>query len=188
MSGNITAASEDKIKGGSTPVRTGMVLAIAYSPELINGVGKEAHDAAQITRWGVPGDRHYGETRVSRGHVVPNNRPITVLGVEGVREACKRLGVPEIPYGGLGENLLLNGLGDLSDLEPGDELHLFSADGTVGAVLQVRKQNEPCSNLMVYHKQMPKEMYGKRGVLCMVLREGIVRRGDRVELRRSPKV
>ncbi|MBF6613050.1 MAG: MOSC domain-containing protein [Chloroflexi bacterium] len=187
MSRNVTVVSEDKTKGGSTPVRTGTVVAVAYSRELINGVGKETHDTAQITRWGIPGDRHYGETRVSRGHVVPNNRPITVVGVEGVREACKRLGVQEIPYGGMGENLLFEGLGDLGDLEAGDELHLFATDGTPGAVLQVRKQNEPCSSLMVYHKQMPKELYGKRGVLCMVLQEGSVSTGDRVDVRRGSK-
>lgn len=187
MSTNVIASGGDKVKGDYQLVRTGVVVAIAYSPELINGVGKETHDAAHITRWGIPGDKHYGETRLSRGHVVPNDRPITVLGVEGVREACKRLGVPQIANGGMGENLLFEGLGDLNDLGAGDELHLFSADGTPSVVLQVRKQNEPCSNLMVYHKQMTKEMYGKRGVLCLVLREGRVSVGDRVEIRREPK-
>src|SRR5215210_153762 len=96
-------------------VRTGTIIAIAYSPELIDGIGKELHDTARVTTWGIPGDRHYGETRVSRGHVVANNRPITVVGVEGTREVCRRLGIPDIRAGGLGENFLTEGLGDLSD-------------------------------------------------------------------------
>src|SRR3712207_8531466 len=46
----------------------------------------------------------------------------------------------------------------------------------------VRKQNEPCANLRVYHRLMPKELVGKRGVICTVLKEGKVRVGDRAEV------
>lgn len=169
--------------GEGPAIRTGSVTAVCYSQDLINGVGKEPHEAAQITRWGIPGDRHYGETRInSKGQVVPNNRPITVVGIEAGREACERLGVREIPPGGLGENLLLEGLGDLSDLEPGDRLQVISEDGQVSAVLEARKQNEPCSNLMIYHKLMTRQLFGKRGVICSVVQEGPVRVGDKVEL------
>src|SRR5438876_5506978 len=115
--------------------RTGKIIALAYSPELINGVGKEPHDEAQVTRWGVPGDRHYGETRVSSRGVVPNNRPITVVGVEGEREACERLGCAPIPPGGLGENILVEGIGNLSDLVEGDELLFISAGGGESSVM-----------------------------------------------------
>ena len=165
--------------------REGRVIAVCYSAELVNGVGKEVHDSGEITTWGILGDKHYGETRMSRGRVVPNNRPITVLGAEGLREACERLGIEAIPAGGLGENLLLEGLGDLSDVQPGDELHVRSADGEAGPALKVVKQNDPCSSLQVYHKMIVKELFGKRGLLCTVLREGTVRVGDTVELVRS---
>jgi hypothetical protein len=168
-----------------TGVREGKIIAVCYSPELINGVGKEVHDSGEITTWGIPGDRHYGETRVSRGRTVANNRPITVVGVEGLREACERLGIEAIPPGGLGENLLLEGLGDLGDVQPGDELHVRSADGEAGPALKVFKQNDPCSSLQVYHKMIVKELFGKRGLLCTVLREGTVRVGDTVELVRG---
>ncbi len=178
--------AETKKKPQGTSIGTGTLLALCYSPELINGVGKEPHDTAHITRWGIPGDRHYGETRISKGHVVPNDRPITATGMEAARDACERLGIPgAIQPGGLGENLLLEGLGDLSDLLPGDELRVLSADGQPNVILHVRKQNEPCANLMIYHKQMPKELYGKRGVLCTVLQEGTVRLGDKVQLVRD---
>lgn len=167
--------------------RTGQIIAIAYSPELINGVGKELHDEAQVTRWGIPGDRHYGETRYSssRKQVVPNNRPITVVGVEATRRAAERLGIPPVPPGGLGENFLIEGLGDLSELTSGDQLHFVSPEGTLKVALEVVDQNDPCSNLQVYHKLMVKELYGKRGLLCTVLKEGTSRLGDTVRVVRD---
>jgi MOSC domain-containing protein YiiM len=184
--GRKTMATElDTMGETHTGVREGKVIAVCYSAQLINGVGKEVHDSGEITTWGIPGDKHYGETRVSRGRTVPNNRPITVLGAEGLRDACERLGIESIPAGGLGENLLVEGLGDLSDVQPGDELHVRSADGEAGPALKVFKQNDPCSNLQVYHKMMVKELFGKRGLLCKVLREGTVRVGDTVELVRG---
>jgi hypothetical protein len=174
-------------KAGAT---TGTVIAVCYSAELINGVGKEQHDSAEVTRWGIPGDRHYGETRFSSSarKVVPNNRPITVVGVEGVRDATETLQIAEIPAGGLGENFLVEGLGDLSDLVPGDELRFTPAGSAEpSVVLKVRKQNEPCSNLLQYHRLMVKEMFGKRGVICTVSKEGRVSTGDAVQLVRKKK-
>lgn len=161
-------------------VATGCVLAIAYSVELINKVGKQTHDSAEIARWGIPGDKHYGETRLSRGQIVPNNRTITVAGVEGEREACAQLGIPLIPAGGLGENLLTEGLGNLSELAEGDEIHVLSGENEPKVILLVHKQNDPCVSTLLYHKQMAKALMGKRGVLCTVLKEGTVQVGDKV--------
>ena len=48
-------------------------------------------------------------------------------------------------------------------------------------MLLIGGQNEPCANLRIYHAKMVKALYGKRGVLCTVLKEGVVRVGDRVE-------
>ena len=157
---------------------TGTVSAVCYSAELINGVGKEQYESAQVTKWGIPGDRHYGETRISRGRVVPNNRPITVVGADGTRAACAKLGIPDIPAGGIGENILADGLGDLSGMTEGDEIHILDQGGEPKVILHVWDQNDPCSNLMIYHKQMVKELMGRRGVLCTVLLEGEVRVGD----------
>ena len=107
----------------------GKVIAIAYSQELIDNVGKETHDSAQVTRLGIPGDRHYGETRYSSSQRrrVPNDRPITICGAEATRAACEKLGVQSVPPGGMGENLLTEGLGDLSDLGAGDRLEILDA-------------------------------------------------------------
>jgi len=168
--------------------RTGTVIAVCYSPELIDGVGKSVQQEANITRLGIPGDRHYGETRYSQStrKTIPNDRPITVVGAEATRDVCERLGIPNVPPGGLGENLLLDGAGDLSDLRAGDEIRVMTAGSTEpSVVLRVRLQNEPCSNLTIYHKQMVKELYGKRGVICTVLKEGHVQVGNKVEIVRK---
>jgi MOSC domain-containing protein YiiM len=167
-------------------VRTGKIAGIAYSDVLIDNVRKQPRDSAEITRLGIPGDKHYGETRYSQSQrkTLPNDRPITVVGAEATREVCASLGIPDVPTGGLGENLQLEGLGDLSDLVDGDELRVVGPGGQVKAALLVQKQNEPCSNLRIYHRLMVKEMMGRRGVICTVLQEGSVDVGDRVELLR----
>ena len=170
--------------GNEMLVATGKVIAVCYSAELINGVGKEPHESGRVTKWGIAGDRHYGETRFSSSarRTVANNRPITVVGVEATRDAAAKLEVEPIPTGGLGENILTEGLGDLSDLAAGDILRFLPEGETEPSViLKVRKQNEPCSNLSLYHRLMPKELFGKRGVICVVLREGTVRIGDTAE-------
>src|SRR4051794_40338753 len=91
-------------------LKTGKILAVCYSNELINSVGKQTHSSGEITRLGIPGDRHYGETRRSSTlGIIPNDRPITIVGVEACIDVCERLEVPLIPAGGLGENLLIEG-------------------------------------------------------------------------------
>ena len=167
-----------------TVIRTGEIAAICYSEELVDGVRKEAHEEAQVTSWGIPGDRHYGEMRYSgrARKQVPNNRPITVFGAESARDVCEKLAIPLVQPGGFGENFLTEGLGDLSDAQPGDEIHITGANGTPNVVLHVQGQNDPCANLSIYHKLMVKELYGRRGLLCTVLQEGTARVGDKVEL------
>ena len=171
----------------SAVIHTATIVAVCYSRELINGVGKELHDEGQITRLGIPGDHHYGETRYSSTarKTLPNDRPITVCGDEAARAACERLGIPPIPVGGLGENLHLTGAGDLGDLQEGDEIRVLSSSGEPSAIVEVSKQNDPCSNLLIYHKQIVKELYGKRGVICTVLKEGPAHVGDKVEIVRK---
>jgi hypothetical protein len=163
-------------------VRTGTIIALAYSPDLINNVGKQTHDTADVTYLGIPGDRHYGPTRYSSSarRTVPNNRPITICGVEATRDACEKLGADPVPPGGMGENLLTEGLGDLGDLDKGDRIQVLDSQGEPKVIFEVRKQNEPCSNLQVYHRFMTKELFGKRGVICSVLKEGRIAVGDTV--------
>ncbi|HKP51932.1 MAG TPA: MOSC domain-containing protein [Chloroflexia bacterium] len=183
----MTAVNTNERSAADTAVteRTGTIIAVCYSKELINNVAKVPHDSGEIAQWGIPGDRHYGETRITKGHVVPNKRTITVLGVEGTRSACDNLGIPHLPPGGLGENLLVEGLGDLSEVGSGDKIQVLSPDGEPKVILEVQKQNDPCANTQFYHKMMVKELYGRRGLLCTVLMPGHVQVGDKVTISRK---
>ncbi len=165
---------------------TGTIIAVAYSPELIDGIRKEVHSSAEVQRWGIPGDRHYGETRYSSSQrkTLPNERPITVVAVEATRAACEAIGIPTgtVPPGGMGENFLTEGLGDLSDVAQGDQFHILDSSGGPKVILRVEGQNPPCSSLQVYHKLMTKNMMHRRGLLCTVLKEGHVQVGDTITI------
>jgi MOSC domain-containing protein YiiM len=99
-----------------------------------------------------------------------------VVAEEAVTDAAAQLSV-EISHGGLGENVIVSGLGDLGELRPGQRLRFSS-----GVELQVTEQNNPCKSLMVWHPQLPKQLMGRRGVVCTVLRPGRLRSGDSVAM------
>src|SRR6476659_253291 len=135
----MSTSTEERNQTGAF-TRTGTVTAVCYSTELINNVGKTIHDEAQITTLGIQGDKHYGETRYSSSQraTVPNKRTITVVGVEATREACEALGVYYIPPGGLGENILTEGVGNLGELVEGDEVAFYSKGShTPNVILRV---------------------------------------------------
>ena len=99
-----------------------------------------------------------------------------------MREACDALGIAAdtVPYGGMGENILTDGLGDLGETSEGDLIEVLDENGEPKVILQVGGQNNPCSNLQFYHKQMTKQMMHKRGVFCSVLKAGHIEIGDTV--------
>jgi len=152
----------------------GTVVAVCLSPD--SGVPKHAQPEVTVGTYGLEGDYHAGPTRVRRGEVMPNHRHVSVVAQEVIDEVNRTLGT-EIPPGGLGENVLVQGLGDLGDLAPGDRL-LFSS----GVELEVTAQNDPCKNLSVYHPQTVKRLYGRRGIVAVVIKPGSLRTGDGVEL------
>jgi MOSC domain-containing protein YiiM len=49
-------------------------------------------------------------------------------------------------------------------------------------VLEVTAQNIPCKNLAVYHPQVPKLVYGRRGVVAVVVTMGTISPGDLVRI------
>jgi MOSC domain-containing protein YiiM len=141
---------------------------------------------ARVTRHGVPGDVHFGETYRTPNGPVPNDRPITAIAAEAIRAACADLAIATVPTGGFGENLLVEGLGELRDLVAGDLLQVGGGDGREpSVVLEVSQQNAPCKRLCSWHPGMRDAMVGRRGVICTVRREGTVRPGDLVEVVRA---
>lgn len=153
----------------------GTVVAVCLS--LSGGVPKHPQDEVKIGAFGVEGDYHAGEFRTtSKGGTEVSRRHVTVVAAEALEAVSEVIGV-QIPNGGVGENILVRGLGDLGDIEPGQRLQFSS-----GVELEVTAQNNPCANLQVYHPQAPKHLYGRRGLLTVVLQTGVVRPGDTVLL------
>jgi MOSC domain-containing protein YiiM len=108
--------------------------------------------------------------------VLPNTRHVTIVAKEVFDDLNRELGT-DIPPGGFGENILVEGMGDLADLKEGDLVRFSS-----GVVLEVTGQNDPCKNLMIYNDLVPKKAYGRRGVLTMVKATGKLRPGDGVSV------
>jgi MOSC domain-containing protein YiiM len=136
-----------------------------------------------VDQYGLRGDRHAGPTRMSsrRRVEVPNDRQISLMAQEALDDLGRELDVTLDP-GDFGENVCVRGFGDLSDVAPGTR---FVTDR--GVVFRVTEQNEPCANLMRYHRLMVKASYGRRGLLAVVeAGAGLaIAAGDRIELRRA---
>lgn len=125
--------------------------------------------ASAIVAAGLAGDFHAGETRISRttGQEKFNDRQLTVVGREALSAFNAELGI-HLVAGSLGENLLVEGFGDLSQIQPRSRLEISGPDGRV--LIRVVAQNQPCANLQVYHRRLVKVAYGRRGLLCVVER------------------
>jgi MOSC domain-containing protein YiiM len=155
--------------------KTGTVAAVCLRKE--GGVPKYPQAEVVVGEYGIEGDWHSGPMRTrSNGEVVPNTRHVSLVAKEVFDDLNRELGT-EIPHGGFGENILVEGMGDLSQVAEGDVLRFSS-----GVELEVTGQNDPCKNLMVYHNQIPKKSYGRRGVLAVVRTTGRVKAGDTIEL------
>ena len=153
----------------------GVVIAVCLRSD--GGVPKYLQEQIAIGQYGVEGDYHSGavsKRRGQEGH--PNRRQVSILAKEVIDGLNSDLAT-EIPLGGLGENVVIEGLGDLSDVREGDMLSFSS-----GATLEVTAQIDPCKDLMTYHDQLPKRTYGKRGVVSVVVNTGILKAGDAVSL------
>ncbi len=151
----------------------GKVVAVCLSAT--GGVPKQTQDRIEIGRYGVEGDFHAGEHRTNgKGEREISRRHVTVVAEEALKAVGEALNVT-IPHGGVGENILVRGLGDLGEIEAGQRLRFSS-----GVELEVTGQNMPCSNLSVYHPQAPKQLYGRRGLLTVVKSTGPLKPGDTV--------
>ena len=157
----------------SEQTKIGTVVAVCLRPE--GGVPKYPQPEVTVGEYGIEGDWHSGPMRTrSNGEVVPNTRHVSLVAKEVFDDLNRELGT-DIPHGGFGENILVEGMGDLGTITEGDILRFSS-----GVELDVTGQNDPCKNLMVYHNQIPKLSYGRRGVLAIVRTTGRLKPGDTV--------
>lgn len=89
------------------------------------------------------------------------------------------LGVLGLTPGALKENITTRGL-KLMELERGQVLRAGEA------LVEVTLPCEPCRLMDDIRPGLQQELRGRRGMLCRVVREGIIRRGDPVEICVAP--
>ncbi len=132
-------------------------------------------DSIEIYKYGVRGDYHSGKTNF---HAKKNNldRQITIVAKETVDFINKNIG-NKISAGSLGENILIHGFGDLSNVS---NKHIMKIGTDV--VLKINGQNQPCSTLNSIDKRVLKLIIGKRGLLATVESTGIIRKDDEVKI------
>jgi MOSC domain-containing protein YiiM len=122
-----------------------------------------------------------------RGETVFNRRQLTVVGEEELTAVAQRLGLRELRPEWIGANLVLRGDPDLTLLPAGARL-LFA--GGVG--LLSLGENLPCtksgaavaaaSGRPEVASLFAREAVGRRGLICIVERAGVIRAGEVVEL------
>lgn len=80
----------------------------------------------------------------------------------------------ELLPGTIRENITTEGI-NVNGLEPGDRLRIGEA------VLQIAMPCTPCSLMDKIRPGLRKEIRGRRGMLCRVLRGGMIRTSDAIE-------
>ena len=142
---------------------------------------------------GLPGDRHFGLTREScsrtpwhpRRTVIANTRQVSIVSMEECSAVALDLGVALIQPAWLGANMAFRNVAALSALPPSTRIVFPS-----GATLFITEENVPCRYpgrviAHEYHRpelatEFTKMAIGRRGVLALVEREGMVRADDRL--------
>jgi MOSC domain-containing protein YiiM len=141
----------------------------------LGGIPKLPVESAFVGVGGVTGDRQND----SKHHGGPDRA--VCLFSEELYAWLREQGV-EVAAGGVGENFTTRGV-DLDELTPGDRL-------AVGAcVIEITKVRNPCGKLRKWHPRLKEIITGHSGWVARVIREGVVRPGDAIEvLRREANV
>lgn len=160
---------------------------------LADGAGfvSRAVSRLDLTFDGIATDRHVGRLRGAdartpwhpRGTPIANTRHVSILSQEECDEIAALLDVPSVDPALLGANLVLSGIPSLSFLLIASRLQLPS-----GATVFVTEQNAPCRHPAAEiaacygdHKlaaAFVKAALGRRGLVGLVEREGVVAVGD----------
>lgn len=145
---------------------SGTVLAVCVGA---GGIPKHATLEARVERLGLAGDRH---AQPFHGHA---DRAVCLFSIEDYR-SLQRDDVAVEPPGAFGENLVVEGL-DFGALRAGDRLRV--GDEVVLEIFDVR---QPCATLKSVDERFPGLMVGRSGFVCRVLRPGMLRAGQTVDL------
>lgn len=144
---------------------------------------------------GFAGDRHFGLTRPScsrtpwhpRESVISNTRQISIVSIEECAGIAHDMGIARIYPSWLGANLATKNIPNLSAMPPSTRMVFPS-----GATLFITEENIPClhpGKVIAQEYNHPelagtfvKIAMGRRGVVALVEREGLIKTDDRIKL------
>jgi MOSC domain-containing protein YiiM len=146
-----------------------------------------------IEGFGVEGDAHQGKTvrhrfLARKDPTKPNLRQVHLIHLELIRE-LNRKGF-EVSEGDLGENITTEGI-DLLNLPTNTILNIGNH-----SVIQVTGLRNPCVQLDNFQKGLLKaviekdengNVIRKSGIMAIVIKGGIVRAGDKIEIKLPQK-
>ena len=139
----------------------GKILAICTSPR--RGTLKTPVPSAVLTpEWGIVGDAHGGSWP----------RQVSLLSAEKIEAFRQKLWVD---YGAFGENLVVEGF-DLATLP----VPSFFAIGD--AVLEMTQIGKECHSDCAIKQAVGRCVMPTEGIFAVVVREGVVRPGDEIEI------
>ena len=157
-------------------------------------------DQVTLDLAGIPGDYHYGLTRLSgarepmypRGTQIRNRRQISIVSVEECDQLAQQLGLEVVLPEWLGANLLIQGLSNLTQLTTGSRLLLPS-----GAGLVCEGENAPCRHpgkiiqaLYPTHPNLISRFVSiaqkRRGIVCSIECPGTIVQGDTLRILLEP--
>lgn len=162
--------------------KTGRVVAVCKSPD--HGFPTYPQDVVSIGMLGIDGDAHSGELRESftkPGTLKPNDRPISIVAEEVRVWVNQNLGL-DIQHGDFNEQIVVEGLGDLGDVEIGTVITFGN-----GIILEVVDHAYPCKKLEDHNgrglikslaEKQENGIYSKRGILCKVIHPGDLSSGE----------
>jgi MOSC domain-containing protein YiiM len=129
------------------------------------GEGKTAVESAELVAdHGLRGDSHGGRDP---------DRQVSLFAVETLRE-IQTEGF-EVSAGSLSANLFTENI-DLDSLNPGARLRIGEA------VVEIAEARKPCRSITKIDNRLPKRLFGQCGQVGRVVKSGLARVGDEVEI------
>jgi len=141
----------------------------------LGGIPKEPQKNVEVGKYGIKGDFHSGETN-QHSKKINTDRQLSLVSQNVINELSEKLQIDLSP-GDLGENFLVDNMGDLTNIEPGVRLRIGEK-----VIIEITKHNTPCVTLNKIHPLLMESILGRRGVLAKVESTGTVKPGDPIEI------
>ena len=143
---------------------TGKVIAVCISEK--KGTQKaEVSEIKLVPDWGIEGDAHAGKW----------HRQVSLLALEEIEDFRRRGG--DVDFGAFGENLVVEGLGELKAVPIGS---IFNIGDVVLELTQVGKE---CHSHCEIYKKVGDCIMPREGVFTKVLKGGKIKIGDEIVIK-----